>query len=454
MAAAYLAAKRTGPGQVTLIEDAATPGGLWRSFDYGAQGRFDHGMHNYFECGIPEIDDFFFGVLDDSQFAVLEGDNRDFAGLYYRGKLQSNSPSIDLRHISPAEKERCLREVLAAASKTGVSRSESAMGFAVEHWGPTLAHNYIKPIIERQFGQPATELTLAALGLSGLWRVVLLGQADMLEKMKIDSVRARLAFPDQRQLPAQYASGRRGLYPRRPGLSQLTDAVMSALEALGVEVLLSSRITSMQQENGRVVELVIAHDNTEHTLPCTQLIWSAGMRPLAPLLDVPVPEFGNMTPPRFVTVVNLLADAPLNDKGLHYFYSYDSDSMAFRVTCYRNFCAEAVTNEGGIPYAIELLDTPTDEAEAQAVKEFLAFGLIEPGEEKRLSIVASEPAGRIFPMPTIGNEGAFDAMRSGIADKRVFNLSLIGSQATKRVFFQPEILRHVHDTVDNLRLGI
>jgi hypothetical protein len=47
-------------------------------------------------------------------------------------------------------------------------------------------------------------------------------------------------------------------------------------------------------------------------------------------------------------------------------------------------------------------------------------------------------------MPTLGND------RDGIASQRMTNLRVIGSQATPGLFFQPDVLRHLHATVGEL----
>ena len=85
--------------KVTIIEREDRIGGLLKSYNYGDFGFFDYGMHNFLETGIPEIDQMILNLFPLNQWNILEGEKRDIAGVYHNGRLQFNSPYIDVRHF-------------------------------------------------------------------------------------------------------------------------------------------------------------------------------------------------------------------------------------------------------------------------------------------------------------------------------------------------------------------
>src|SRR5437016_4234415 len=82
---------RHGLGEnLIVVEKNADAGGLLRRFRYGEWGDFDYGMHNMLETGIEDLDRMLFKLLPESEWQVLEGNQRDIAGLYFNGRLQRN----------------------------------------------------------------------------------------------------------------------------------------------------------------------------------------------------------------------------------------------------------------------------------------------------------------------------------------------------------------------------
>ncbi len=449
LVAALLAAHRFGGENVLLLEEAPRLGGLWRSFDYGANGRFDHGMHNYFECGVPEIDDFFFGFFKQGECRILEGADRDFAGVFYQNRLQANSPSIDLRNLEPSLRARCLAEVLNAAAQGHSHEATRAIDFAQQQWGPTIAEKFIAPILERQFAAPADELGKGAVDLTALRRVILLDEPEMRQHMESPEVRARLAYPEQRNLPKAYSSSRRGLYPAVPGLEELVSRTVNALKALGVQIACGKKVAGLEIANGRVSTLRLGSADETEVLPCAGVIWSAGLRSLSGLLGY---RWSQTTPGRSLTLVHVLSPEPLNDRGLHYFYCYEPGLATFRVTCYRNYCLQPITQSGMIPYGMELLDVPNELAFARAIDELERFGLVSASQKASLVCAGSEAMGRAFPMPTLANEANFHCARKAISDQKFANVSIVGSMATPGLFFQPDVLRHAFATLNEFEI--
>ena len=62
-------------------------------------------MHNIYDSGIVGLDERVAGLLPEADWQIAEGNARDLAGIFFRGRLQTNSPYIDLRHLPPAGRE-------------------------------------------------------------------------------------------------------------------------------------------------------------------------------------------------------------------------------------------------------------------------------------------------------------------------------------------------------------
>ena len=82
---------------ILIVEQESKIGGQFGSFDYGEYGLFDYGMHIYYESCVPEIDALFKDIFPSSDWNILEGNRKDIAGLFVNGRLQVDTPYIDLR---------------------------------------------------------------------------------------------------------------------------------------------------------------------------------------------------------------------------------------------------------------------------------------------------------------------------------------------------------------------
>ena len=54
-------------------------------------------MHLLYQCKNQLINKFYFKVFKKSEWHILKGVKKDIAGNFYRGKLNSNSPYINLK---------------------------------------------------------------------------------------------------------------------------------------------------------------------------------------------------------------------------------------------------------------------------------------------------------------------------------------------------------------------
>jgi len=447
LVAALLAARRNARN-VFLVERESTVGGLLRSFDYGAFGHFDYGMHNMFETGVTELDAMLFDLLPRNEWQLLEGNRRDLAGLFYQGRLQRNSPYPDLRMLTGERREACVSDFFAQINAGIAIDQSSAYTYARTRFGQWIADNVLGPSVEKQFGRPAEEMDVMATMLTTMNRVVIFDEPAICNLMKSDLLRERIAYPEQRNLPLAWASGKKAYYPKRYGMYRLVEALCQELAKMGVSILTSTQVKKLNTSNARVDSMVLDCAGIERELDHVhQLFWTAGLPSLAPLMGVNLKALPFDKPLKTV-VVNILLNKPLNVDDLYYFYCYDHGHMTFRVTNFSGYC-EGAKRAGGYPVAVELLvsqERPDfSELEKYAKDELDAFGVLQPDTE--MLFVRAEPLAAGFPMPSLKNMSSLSVIRESIRSANLTNLAMLGILSEERLFFQRDVLVHTFATV-------
>ena len=399
LTAAYLLAKRGH--SVVLIEPAPQPGGLWASWvDKGHV--FERGMHTYVDCGIQEIDQFYRGLPIPTY--QLADEHRDRGGVYWDGHLNTRSPYIDLTR-KPQNWRQMLSEIL-VASVLDEPHADRALDRAMSLWGQTVTIEFIRPILNKIYGTAL--LKGRALNLTNLTRVEILKAEVLAPFMDVNRIRKRIAWPDRDTLPKAYPPTRSGFYPVG-GMIALVEAALKHLAEMGVMI-----------EIGRDVDAIAQS-------PGINVIWAAPLRAFCTIT--------HRTPPRIeareLTVVNFKGTVKAG--GLHYFHNYEPAMKTFRVTCYDNFTAEAKTS-------VELRDTPTDVAAGVATSELRAML-----GSHNMDVVGVHSVGKVLAIPNSTNDDVQDACRPQLP-----NITFVGQAARPGIFFQPDVMRNVHTTINVL----
>lgn len=441
MLAALLIAQRRDGQRVALIEVEGAVGGLLRSFDYGEYGHFDYGTHIIAETGESGLDALLFGLLPEDEWLVLEGNRRDLAGLYFNGRLQHNSLYMDLRALPPLAKAECLAGLQAAIDSREKAEPADAYGYALARFGEPIARRAIGPAVEKLFGRPAASMDRFATVLTSMERVILHDEAPFRELMKFDALRARVAYPEQRNLPARWASGKRSFYPKRYGMYRVIDALAERLRTSGVSILTRTKITQLKVAESRVEAATLDRAGTLETIEDVESVsWTIALAGLLPLLGSTVPLHG-LDKPLKTVVVNLLLDRAPDMGDLYYFYCYDAGFKTFRVTQYTAYCPGAL-RAGGHPISVELLlgsDSPAD-AEAHekiAADELSCMGVLKPGT--RIVFSRAEALATGFPMPSLRNMQFLDGLRDQLRALGIVNLRTLGILSEPRLFFQRDV---------------
>jgi hypothetical protein len=149
--------------------------------------------------------------------------------------------------------------------------------------------------------------------------------------------------------------------------------------------------------------------------------WAAGIKSLVDALGLDWPA--GMTPPRPLTVVNVLLPDENPPHDLHYAFDY-SERPLFRQTWYRNFAPKGWNLMG-----LELLE-PGDDIE------FVRSS--NPGS----TVLGVHKLGPTLPVPTKRNEMLLEQLRTQLGAVRP-NVQLVGAGAKAGLFFQGEVLKHV-----------
>lgn len=436
--AALLLAKE-GERKVVLIERESQVGGLLRCFDYGVHGVFDYGMHNMYETGIAPLDALLFDLLPQEDWQVLERGARDLAGVVFNGVVQHNSPFPDLRSLPHKQWESCAAGFFRQLEKQDFKGHDNAWEDTRTRLGPAIAE-VIDMALLKQFGKPARELAPFAARLTTLSRVVMFSEAPFTDLMNSALLRDRLAWPEQRTLPAHWESGRRAYYPRQYGMYRVIDALLARLLAVGVEVLTGAQVRSLQADGEQVKHLTVTHEGGTRQIGVHRMVWTSGLPAMAQLLGLNLSHY-RFDPPRKTVVVNLLLRQPPNMGDLYYLYCYEPGCHSFRITNFTGYC-EGAPRAGGWPVAVELLlDAPLPDAEVMkrmALDELKRFKIIASRED--VSFSAVEPLTTGFPMPSVNNFQALSDIRERIAASQLTNLTLLGILSEENVFFQRDVL--------------
>lgn len=446
MLARMIRTYKTPETEIIIVEREAKVGGQFGSVDYGQHGYFDYGMHIYYECGIREIDELFTSLLPESEWNILTHNLKDVAGIYFNGKLQTNTPYPDLRSW-PEEKWKTLVGSLFQHIKTFKKDTPvpdaNAYQILTQHFGRDVTDEVFVPILQKLYLNHPSNLDEIATKLTAINRVALFDEATMLDLMKADAIRARVCYPNQFTLPAYRTIDQRGFYPKSYGMVKVLDRFKATLENENVTFLTSASITSLAIEHNHINAINFNGANGLSVInDIDKVYWTAGLPPLALALKLDLSGMKNdKREPAFY--VNFLFDKMPAMERLYYFYCFDADFRTFRVTNYTNYCPQA-TDGRGFPLGVEVWPQTGDSINEedvinQTINELKKFGVIDEHFELQFAKVERVHGGG-FPLPTLNNIANMNVIRSLIEKKQIYNLIPIGVLAEKNVFFIKDVM--------------
>ncbi len=439
---------------ITIIERDDKVGGQFGSVSYGDHGYFDYGMHIYYESCIPEIDSLFTSLLPDEEWNILIDNLKDAAGIYVNGKLQLDTPYVDLRNLSPEKRKQYVAELfLHIENNKDKKLKEGANTYEIltHHFGKVITDEVFVPILEKLYKTHPSDLDEIATLLTTINRIALFDEEMMLKLMKVEEIRSRVCYPNQYTMPPFRTNPQRAFYPKKYGMFRVLEKFKSSLEAEGVKFLTSSTISELKLDGDTLKSVVITGKETSQEISnVTKLFWSAGIPPLAGALKLDMSKLTYDKQVNTAYYVNFLFDKnPEMDK-LYYFYCFDKGFRSFRVTNYTNYCP-AAPEDRGYPLCVELWANAGDPDQEKdlielALRELKAFGVIDDSYNVKFA-KADKVHGGGFPLPTVKNVSNMNTIREMIEAKGVKNIIPIGVYASKNVFFIKDVLMDTYKKV-------
>ena len=427
---------------IIIVEHDREVGGLLRKIDGGQFGPFDCGMHTMTETGIPDLDQLLTGLLPEDKWHRFAGNKRDLSGVYFQKQLQHNAHHADLRLCDPHLYRECLADYFLNIQKPVQADATDMHGYARQRFGNLIAETVIDPVVRKTFHLEPRNVDPWAAKLIPLDRVILFDEVPFTQLMESPLLRERLAYPEQRNLQAQYTSGRGSYYPAEFGIYRVIDALADRLRRQNVEILTETRLMRLVQNPNRITEVHLENkQGTQQIVEPSRVFWTVGLPALARQLGG-MPKDLEFDAALQTVVVNFLFDRPPDTGDLYYFYTFDPSHSAFRIANFNNYCPGAA-RANGYPLCVELLldaSAPHDEATciSLAMQQLQDFGVLSSGTQTLFSTSRALPSG--FPRLSCRNVRALERIRTEIDQHEIKNLTTLGILSRPGLFFQTDVL--------------
>lgn len=432
--------------KIVLFDRSSEIGGMYGSIAYPDNIIFDYGMHVIYESCNSEVDDLYRKVMSENEWHIYEKNEKDIAGLFFRGRLQGYSHYVDLRSFPEEAKTNLAGSLFLNLDNPKISDPQNAADFLKNQFGQEVVDTVHLPILKRMYGKEPNELDVFATRATALERVVLFDCAPMLDLMKSSMIRARLAYPDQLNLPPLRENTQKALYPKKFGMVHFIAKLKALLESSGVEILTDTSVSEISRDGEKIRKISLSNNKWgSRTINADKVLWTVGWPALARELKVNISDLEFQKGPEMV-FLNLKFNRPPVMGRLYYFYCYDEGFASFRVTNYTNYCPAAAT-DGQYPVCVEFWpskigrnrsDLSQEECVRIALQELEKFGVI--GSEHELVFSKMESNVGEFPMPSLVNSRSLKEIRSRVSEYKIKNLAVAGIMAEDGLFFIPDIL--------------
>ncbi|MEI8109576.1 MAG: NAD(P)-binding protein [Chitinophagia bacterium] len=453
---ALIASEKYPDKTIHIIEKENEAGGLLRAFDYGINGKFDYGMHNFLETSITELDKYIFDLLPEDDWQILAGEKRDLAGIFINGKLQHHTPFIDLRNLNSEDYEKAVADFLlhlnfsAKENNQAISKDLNAKDYIRKRFGEEVANRAILPALEKIHKKKAEELDYMATVFTPMTRVALFDEPLVGQVTQSPFLRQYIAYADQRNLPLERSTGRRGYYPKKYGMYRVVNAFIEKLKQRNVQILTDSYLENIEIEDNTIVSAQVFSKGAKILInDIHKFVWTSNIPLLGRFLNVDFSGLKNDKPLKTI-IISFLLNKPLDMGGLYYFFCYDKNYHTYRLNDFSAYCNGAFRN-GGYPVSIEflvdeqyLLSSP--DIALDAAKELFSFGITQPATEVLFSKAEILESG--FPMPTSNNINAIKKIRKQIKNMNLKNVEILGILSEDNLFFQTDVLIDTYNKIN------
>lgn len=453
---ALIASEKYPEKTIYIIEKEKELGGLLRAFDYDVNGKFDYGMHNFLETSIPELDKYIFDLLPEDEWQILAGEKRDLAGIFINGKLQTHTPFIDLRNLKADDYEKAVADFLlhlntsAKQNSPLVSTELNAHDYIRKRFGEEVAKRAILPALEKIHKRKAEELDYMATVFTPMTRVALFDEPLVGQVTQSTFLRQYIAYADQRNLPLERSTGRRGYYPIKYGMYRVVNSFIEKLKERNVKILTNSSLKSIEIKDNTIASAhIVSKADKVLVNDIHKFVWTSNIPLLGKFLNVDFSGLKNDKPLRTI-IISFLLNKRLNMGGLYYFFCYDKNYHTYRLNDFSAYCNGAFRN-GGYPVSIEFLVdeqylSNSPDIAQDAERELFSFGITQPNTEVLFSKAEILEAG--FPMPTSNNINAIKNIRLQIRNMNLKNIEILGILSEDNLFFQTDVLIDTYNKIN------
>lgn len=456
MITAYFASKFFKKQKIILIEKNSILGGLYNSVTFKKKKFiFDHGMHLFYQCKNQLINKFYFKVFKKSEWHILKGVKKDIAGNFYKGKLNSNSPYINIEEESSYNKLKYFNDIYSNFKKRKkINDKQNCLDkYYLNKFGKNLTNNIIEPIIKKLWGFDLKKIDIVAAHIVLLDRIILFNKKIVNNLINLDFFRSRIAYPDQLQLPKKYHSNQKyALYPKKFGMFNVIKKIEKILTNSKIEVHLNTSINSILIKKNSIKEISIESKGIEQKIQnIYKIIWTVPLFGLIPLLKLKTKNLKFDKNKKQIFVYMLSKERPKMN-GNYYFYCFDKGYSTFRVTSYYEYCKNAKKINKFYPLCIELHFENDDKRldyKKVALKELSKFKIIK--NINSIKYIFSEKAFGFFPIMTKKNTHSIKKIKELINKKNIKNINLATQAPEKNIFFMNNILDQNIDLLYKLK---
>lgn len=422
--------------QVTLVDSAPKLGGLLNSIDYENGDTFDYGTHFIAGAEDPEIDSI---ILNEQFQKTWNKFPNEYAGNFFANQLTDNCIFVHAQKLPREEYVEGLAD-LVEALPCDDQNSENSEEQLIKRFGKGFTNSVYKPALTKLFGvESLKDLIVGAHRRFGMKRIVV-GSPESSRELK------KSAYLDDKIAFHQFSEGsasRPQYYPKDHGAQEWIKYLQEDAEALGVKILTSTNVTNIEYEGKDIKSATL---NGEEKLSIDQLVWTAPLFFLAKAASLDI----KMSPPilRRTTLLNYTFNkAPKTP--CHFFFCYDPNYLAFRVTLYSNLQPEKTEKTGRHRVTVEVLSSPKDSSEEylnEVKKQLINMKIFDEDVETLFQDKVDVPNG--FPVLTHQFQSDTEKLESEV-DKTFNNLTRAG-RATSKTWFMSEVFKDVHQKIGQL----
>jgi protoporphyrinogen oxidase len=304
--------------KVTIIEKEPMLGGLLNSAYHYNDYAFDYGTHFLTTTGISALDNLLFNkdfVEKCYQYPFIK------AGNVFAGQLNSKSPSLNMHALNNDSYNKICGQLFNLSPPSDMVPANCKTQLD-EAFGPYISDTVFSPILKKLVGETLENLAPDAHRLFSLQRIIV-GNEYITQQLKtLNKFNECISYQDYATKASSYS-----VYYPQTGMTQWITSLAEQLNALGVNILLKQQTQHLTYDNGWHCTL-----SSGRVITSSRLVSTISPFILAKIAKLKLPV-ANTIKFRNIHLLHIVISGDFKSD-LHYFYNYDLESLAFRVTLY------------------------------------------------------------------------------------------------------------------------